>query len=267
MPPDNFEDMLRKSIQSGKQAKAGRWFRFKLGMRLRQKSWAMYWSRAFADGGKLKFAGVAALAVLLSLGGGIGVYAYTSPDVTVLHPLYPVKQGLESAELYFASTPKVRTEITMQHAQKRMAEMDKLSEDLQKSATPKNEEDGISKTLAQVQKNVETSLSSAADQDDAGEAEGTMDSLQQHLEEVDRHLGKISENEPVKIKKAVHDNVDDLRQYTKNKLLRVEDVSRRIKSPMRIKGPRVIMKDLTEADDGIGMKGSNAETTEFRLTN
>ncbi len=238
--------MLKSSLQPGSEAKPRKWFCFKMKLILRKKAWDMYWNKALTGTGKLKFAGLVGLVVLLTCGGSIAAYAYTSADVTVLHPLYPVKQGMESAELYFAINPQMRAEINLRHAKCRMAEMEKLNGQMQNSPQPQVEEDGFDRTMAMMQQHMQDSISSAAEDDESASAEQVIDSLHQNLQDMDNGLGVIAQDDQLMQEQMVRAQFDDLRQYTKNKLQRVEEVSLQIKSPMRIKGPHVFMRQLME---------------------
>jgi hypothetical protein len=251
MKENSFEDMLANTIKMDRKAKPCRWFAFRMRLMLQKKAWQISWRDAMAGTGKLKFAGVSALIVVLTAGGGVGVYAYSSPDVTVLHPLYPIKQGLESTEVYFASTPKMKAEIQLRHAQMRMEEMKSIGGVLQQNQQNgggQPEEEGMKRTMVIVREQMNDSLAYAADEDSVNEAKEVIDALQKNLQDMDTSLGGISENEIMRERQAVRAHLEDLQQYTKLKLEKVDQVSRQISSPMRIKGPRVIMRYLT--DDG-----------------
>lgn len=69
-----------------------------------------------------RFAAVGIASVALIFGTGTGVYAYDSPKVVDGHPLYFVKQGLETVEGQFATTPEARARYHARMMERRMAE-------------------------------------------------------------------------------------------------------------------------------------------------
>jgi|GEM_PF-5326462 len=249
MKETNFEDMLSETIKMDKKAGPCKWFAFKMRLRLHRKAWQMGWHEAMSGTGKIKFAGISALAVILTCGGGVGVYAYSSPDVTVMHPLYPIKQGLESTEIYFAPTPRTKAEVQLKHAGRRMEEMKNIGEiSRQNGGGRQADEEGMNKTMLIVRKQMNDSLTYAADEDGLDEAKVVIDSLQIKMQDLDTSLGEISRSDIANERQAIKANMEDLRQYTKLKMKKINQVSGQMSSPMRIKGPRVIMKRLT--DDG-----------------
>lgn len=195
--------------------------------------------------GKLKFAGVSALVVMMTLGGGVGVYAYASPDVNVMHPLYPIKEGLESTEVYFAPTPRIKAETQLRHARRRMEEMKRMEEFIKDDARG---EEGMKTTILLVRKEMNDSLSYASDEDSVNGAIEAMDSMRKNLRQMDEELGGMYGSPSLSERKMVKAHLEDLQHYTKLKMKKIDEASRQMTSPMRIKGPRVIMKCLT--DDG-----------------
>jgi hypothetical protein len=208
-------------------------------------AWRMSWRESMSGTGKLKFAGVSALVVMMTLGGGVGVYAYASPDVNVMHPLYPIKEGLESTEVYFAPTPRIKAETQLRHARRRMEEMKRMEEFIKDDARG---EEGMKTTILLVRKEMNDSLSYASDEDSVNGAIEAMDSMRKNLRQMDEELGGMYGSPSLSERKMVKAHLEDLQHYTKLKMKKIDEASRQMTSPMRIKGPRVIMKCLT--DDG-----------------
>lgn len=69
----------------------------------------------------------------LAMTSGVSAYAYYSPDVTVVSPLYPIKKKLESLEMKIARTPEKKTAQLVKQAERRLAEAESLSQDNQDS--------------------------------------------------------------------------------------------------------------------------------------
>ena len=62
------------------------------------------------------------------IAGGTGVYAYSSDDVTPDHPLYALRQEIESVETSVAVTPEERTHVEQKHQQRRDHEQQVMEE-------------------------------------------------------------------------------------------------------------------------------------------
>lgn len=73
-----------------------------------------------------RFAAVGVASFTLVFGMGTGVYAYESPDVVDGHPLYPIKQGMETVEGRFAETPDQRAEFHLKMMRRRVTEAERL---------------------------------------------------------------------------------------------------------------------------------------------
>lgn len=75
----------------------------------------------------LRYSAVA-LSLVLALTMGTGVYAYSSSDVSSVHPLFPVKRTLEKVEKKLAKTPAQKTTFNLKQLDRRRAELAKLDE-------------------------------------------------------------------------------------------------------------------------------------------
>lgn len=226
-------------------------FALKMRWRLQRKSWSMDWSR-FSGGvykyfshHHLKFAGVIGL-IFLTLTGSVGVYAYSSPDVNVLNPLYPVKQGLESTELYFAGTPHARIQINLKHALNRMAEAEVLAERLKKSVNPKDEEYGVDETLTRMEIHMDSSLANASEEDDTSSAQETINNLRDDFNSVDQNLAKLEVKDHLKNRILIQKHLNSARDFAKNKLQNFDQADDEIKTAIKEKRAKVILIKISE---------------------
>lgn len=65
---------------------------------------------------------MAGLTVLTVAGSATSVYAYTSDDVVPDHPLYALRQTIESVEIVTAFTPAQKVQVTVNHLERRIKE-------------------------------------------------------------------------------------------------------------------------------------------------
>lgn len=75
-----------------------------------------------------RFAAVGMASVLVVFGTGTSVYAYSSPDVSDGHPLYPIKRGIEQVQERFAMSPDKRAAFHADMMRRRMAEAERLDQ-------------------------------------------------------------------------------------------------------------------------------------------
>lgn len=71
---------------------------------------------------------VATLTSLSLIVGGTGVYAYSSDEVTPDHPLYSLRQEIESVEEEAAVTPELKQHVQQNHQQRREHERQVMEE-------------------------------------------------------------------------------------------------------------------------------------------
>lgn len=235
--------------EASKKVTPGRWFRLKMRYRIFKKSLGLRGLRGAhiaQPQHRFRFAG-AMMLVLLTLSSGVGAYAYASPDVTVLNPLYPVKQSFESAELYFAGDANVKAKIRLKHAGRRMAEMEILSRELRGMGEigDANKEEGMRKTLVLMQQNMEQSLQSASEEEKPSVAETVVSELHDDFEQLDEKLGLLEQKRHLKKVKIVSDDVNRVRNFTQKKIQRAEEVRGEIRSALKARKPRVFLNRLT----------------------
>lgn len=248
--------MLKKL---NKEIMPGKFYAFKLRLKLRLKAYAMGWRHATAGMNRWKAAG-AFSAIIVMMTGGLGTYAYASPDVTVNHPLYQVKQSLESAEDFFAADAGAQAKVQMRHAMRRMDEMEKLTDRMADSNQSEMDEEDVRRTMQMMQAHMKHSLDSAANEEKVEDAEEVIDEMRDNFADVEKHLKKLNER---KHGPNIHANIDDMRDFTHNKLQRIEEVGREIKSPVRIRKARFIMRRLTDNDSDILEDTEDSEGLQF----
>lgn len=242
-----ISDMLKKL---NKEVTPGKFYSLKLRLKLRSKAYALGWRHATAGMNRWKAAGAFSLVMVL-LTGGLGTYAYASPEVTVDHPLYPVKQGLESAEEFFAGDAGAHAKVQMRHAMRRMDEMEKLADRMEQSDQPDTDEEDVRLTMQMMQEHMKNSLDSAANEEKVDDAEDVIQAMHDNFSDVEKHLDMMNERQHLRVYPSMHANIDDMRDFTHNKLQRIEEVGREIKSPVRIQRARIIMRRLTDNDSDI----------------
>jgi len=119
----NIEDQLNK-LPQGKLSKRVDW-------RLRFIFFKLRWQNNFANYNFLpafgKIAPVTIAVVLLLSIVCLPYYAYASEDVVRGNMLYPIKQGIERIELSLADTPAKKANVYNKLAERRLAEIEKLS--------------------------------------------------------------------------------------------------------------------------------------------
>jgi len=72
-----------------------------------------------------KFATAGVVVFVLLIGTGTGVYAYESPQVADGHALYPMKQGIEKVEGWFARNPEGKAEYHLKMMGRRLDEAER----------------------------------------------------------------------------------------------------------------------------------------------
>ncbi len=228
--------------------KPSRWFAFKMRCKLYGKFSGLHLTHFFgraqvAPRRRFKFAGVILLAVL-TLSSGVGVYAYASPDVTVLSPLYPVKQGLESAEYLFARTPGEQAALNRKRAMRRMAEVDFLSHSMKKSSDPDWEEDGLTRTMAMMEGNMRSSLENAAEENETGHAREIMNDMHDDFVQMNDQLASLGNREHIIKAKDISAKLDKMRRFTKVKIQKIEEAALDIDTAMQNSNPRIYIRRI-----------------------
>ncbi len=125
--------------------------KFKLKVRLYLKAWQLHLlNNKILNLRNLKFS-VSAFFILLFISGGIVSYAYNDPQVTVLSPLYPIKQFVEKVQLSVVKSPRDSALFYQEMAQRRLDETQIL-------ANKKNVEKAINRTIQAYQDEINRAI-------------------------------------------------------------------------------------------------------------
>ncbi len=138
----------RKLKHLGQKADPSPAFLRSLEKQLKQKSGHGTW---WIQGWKVAVGGLTAVSLM---SGATGVYAYNSEDVTPDHPLYSVRTALETVETSMATNPEQKARVGIKHLERRVKEQQVM----QSKHKPVTKD---------VIKNIETSLDSQIDENDA----------------------------------------------------------------------------------------------------
>ncbi|MBI5793662.1 hypothetical protein HZA87_01050 [Candidatus Uhrbacteria bacterium] len=137
---------LNRLARQGQPPKA---FRDALWLKLSQERACVYPDIAFRPHGlRWSAVGLTALVVVFTM--GTGVYAYESPDVVEGHPLYVVKQTIESVEKGLARTPEARAEFHSRMMARRLEEGEHHL-----SRTPQQAQEALNAAADQLEQSVE----------------------------------------------------------------------------------------------------------------
>ena len=118
-----FEKKFKTRMnQISHQTKPSLLFRVKMEYRLFKKGMGVF---IHSSGAKFRIVTAGSM-VFLVFGSSVGVYAYSSPEVTPENMLYPVKQGIERVEVGFAFSPEAKAQAHLKMALRRLDENDSL---------------------------------------------------------------------------------------------------------------------------------------------
>ncbi len=116
------------------------------------------------------------LAIVCSMGAGTVSYAYASDDVTPDHPLYAVRQAVETVEEAAAPSPEERTAVQQKHLKRRVHEIEVM-----KTRLPNAQED---EEAGQVLDRVEDALKQGIEQKESPHEVG--EHVKEALKKTDR---------------------------------------------------------------------------------
>ncbi len=88
---------------------------------------------------------------------GTGAYAYTSPDVTEGHPLYPLKQTIEKVEEKTQSSPEAKAQFYLKQLARREAEKKVLERKQKQTQKLEDQMDRVENKLETVERQINTS--------------------------------------------------------------------------------------------------------------
>ncbi len=136
---DNLEKELNK-LPKARLSKRSDWrIRFNIYKKIINKELKQFRLGFFPA--RFNYLPAVALILLLAIIITVPGYAYASSKVTLGHPLYPIKQVIENAELSLAKTGEQKAETYAKLAERRVAEAEVLSKE--------NKEEAIVKTLSE----------------------------------------------------------------------------------------------------------------------
>lgn len=114
---------LKRQLKKWKRDTAPRReFRSQLMSQLGDEFSKTYPASAKALSFSFKFATASVIALVLLVGTGTGVYAYDSPQVADGHALFPMKQGIERVEGWFARHPEGKAKFHLKMMGRRLDE-------------------------------------------------------------------------------------------------------------------------------------------------
>jgi hypothetical protein len=112
---------IKKTIGPTKEFRVALWQ--KLEHEMAESPKVFFWQMPM-----MRFATVA-LSLVLALGVGTGVYAYSSPEVNEAHPLYGLKKEIEKIEeRVVAGTPERKANFQAKQMERRLAEIERLQD-------------------------------------------------------------------------------------------------------------------------------------------
>lgn len=246
-----FNQKLEQMLNEAKnQIKPGKWFALKMKIKIYKKKLAMLLHRPFGykksdSSRRFKLATVLALLVL-TFGSGIGAYAYASPEVTVLSPLYPVKQSLESAESYFAQTPSQKAAFNRKKALRRMAEAEVLSHRLKQPVDSNYAEEGVRKTLEEMEKSMQESVTTLAEEEEPVTVSKAIDETANDFDELDEKLNLMGARERLK---QIKSRLIQAHDFAKKKMEVVKAASEDVSKAIKEKHPKVFLKKLVKSKE------------------
>ena len=203
----NIEDQLNK-LPQGKLSRKADW-------RLRLAFLKLKWQRQAADFYSLlvfrKMAPVAIVIVLLLSIVFLPYYAYASDDVVRGNILYPIKQGIEKIELSLANTPEKKIEVFTKLAERRLAEVEKLS---QEDSTAAN--DNLAATIDEITVltvGADTEANSAQNQDKKKQIENKIAQIKEkQLDKMEKIANKFGLRASDNLLDSLAVNIDDLKK-------------------------------------------------------
>ena len=244
-----------------------KWFRLKLKLRLRTKWFSICTVRMFANIGmyahkhKLKFASIV-MAGVMTLSGAVGAYAYSDNSVTVLHPLYPLKKGIESAELYLAATPKDKASVHLRQAMKRLAEAEVLKDQMDKSSNPDNEKDGLEETVADMQDQMTQTLANGNDETDVKEAAELVQTIKHDFKTVNNRVQNLESKFSNQKADSVKAKLEQIKNFTEQKVVKAEQDEDDLQQIILDRPRKGLLKHLGDSEMNQDLKQGTQETSE-----
>ena len=240
MEDKKLQEIMKNSAE---KVRPGRMFALKMRYRMFKKGVNMYF---VGTGARLKFAS-AGLVVFLVMGGGVGTYAYTNPDVTVDHLLYPFKRGIENVEGGFTFSPEQKAGFHLKMAMRRMDEAEKLHERFKKNVELKDRAEAIAKTLEFMESEMDNSFMFVDGEFDVEKAEKVLNDFELKFGKMKERIGKLPpvENGKPHIK-MVREKLEHARRHAGEKLELLGPAREAIMEARRANMKRVMLREFME---------------------
>lgn len=242
-------DKILKNI--AREASPDSKFKKELWLTLNTKTKELYPGAKFGFFASPAFKYAIPLVIVLFSVLGTGAYAYESPNITESHPLYSVKQGIETVEGKFKFSSETKAEFHLKMMGKRTEEAKKLGEKNQyNNQTLKNIFKELDLSLEQIQEIRQTakkqSLAQALGKTDA-------DSLK-HLEQLIERLPEKSQTEikqliseqALNLEKKLESLDEEERKFFEQNIEQRENMTKKKKEPPR-RPPKKLIKDKPES--------------------
>jgi len=238
MEDTKLEEIMKKSAE---KVRPRRSFALKMRYRLWTKGIVRYFTGPQA---KVHFAG-ATLVIMLVMSGGVGTYAYASADVNVSHPLFPVKEGIETIEGGFAFTPEQKAHFFMKKAFRRADEAELMHKKLREKLELNGDAEAIEDTLRRIHEEMEATFEAAGGEFDPEKAEEFINDMESKFGKLELKLGKLQELEngrPHIMKIRV--KLKELKSGTSAKLERIKSLRDTVREARQGKQNRIRLNFL-----------------------
>ncbi len=218
---DKYLKKLLQDLSKEQAAVPSHFFTIKMRLKLYQKAFFLnFRQRGVKNAHTFRFAG-SMLILVLTLTGGMGVYAYTSPEVNALNPFYPVKQGMEAVEYAFTNTPEEQLTFHRKQALRRLEEAEVIARNHQPSSQVRKEE-VLKKTLQNIEENIELSLSSTPEQAEPESAKELLSTFDRDFEKINTRLKKVEVNVQ---EKRSQEKLKEVQVFMKDRMETMQKVS------------------------------------------
>ena len=225
----------------GGRVRPSRIFALKMRYRLMKRGIQMYFARP-----KAVFKYATAFVLVFFMGtSGVGAYAYSSPDVNVDHPLYPVKQGMENVEMGFAWSPEGKSQMHMKKAMRRLDEAEKLHIRFRDNPEIERDAEAIQKTLRFMEEEMDNSFSTIPSEFDPEKAERFLTECEGNFGKMHDRMGKLPPLESGRPHiKMVMERIDLTEEEAAEKLERLKYAKTEVMKARQGKMRRIPMHDL-----------------------
>ncbi len=246
MEDNQFEKIMKKTADG---CCPDRMFAVKMRYRLWKKGLVIYFTGHHA---KMHFAG-ATLVMFLFFGGGVGAYAYASPDVNVSHPLFAVKQGLENVEGSLAFSPEQKADFFMRQAMRRMDEAERMHFRLEQRLEMSDEAEAAQRTLEMINLEMDRSFEYAAGEFDPEKAEEMVKRMEEKCSTIHERIEGLPplQNGRPHIS-ALHEKMTSLDDATLEKLDELRQARQTVMQARQGRHNRVMLRFLPPPPPLIG---------------